>query len=194
MNVLEWPSQSLSLNPIKYFWRNLKRCVCPIQPDRAWEVKRRGEEWQIIAKFWCAKIVVSYPKRLEAVKVLQLSTGLRVWILMQCAYFSFLFLINLRSCNNSVFALSLWCMELECRLMWGKSNSKEFNIRLQHNKMCKKWRGVNTFYRHCTLESAYVYRVYIVSHVNLEKNNKIHMLRWKFVPQSNNNKNACRRR
>ncbi len=37
VNVLEWPSQSLSLNPIKYFWRNLKMCVCL-------EVKRRGEE------------------------------------------------------------------------------------------------------------------------------------------------------
>uniref|UniRef100_A0A672MD48 Si:dkey-5i3.5 n=1 Tax=Sinocyclocheilus grahami TaxID=75366 RepID=A0A672MD48_SINGR len=29
VNVLEWPRQSLSLNPIKYFWRNLKMCVCP---------------------------------------------------------------------------------------------------------------------------------------------------------------------
>ncbi len=44
----------------------------------------------------------------------------------------FYFFINLRSCDDSVFALSLWCME--CRLMWKKSNSKQFNIRLQHNK------------------------------------------------------------
>ncbi len=29
-------------------WRNLKMCIYPIQPDRAWEVKRGGEEWQII--------------------------------------------------------------------------------------------------------------------------------------------------
>ncbi len=29
VNVLEWPSQSLSLNPIKYIWKNLKMCVCP---------------------------------------------------------------------------------------------------------------------------------------------------------------------
>ncbi len=40
-------------------------------------------------------------------------------------YFSFLFLINLQSCENSVFALSIWCME--CRLMWKKSNLKRFN-------------------------------------------------------------------
>ncbi len=29
VNVLEWPSHSLSLNPIKYFWRILKMCICP---------------------------------------------------------------------------------------------------------------------------------------------------------------------
>ncbi len=51
---------------------------------------------------------------------------------MQCTYLSFLFFINLRSCDNSVFALSVWCME--CRLMWGKSNLKQFNIRQQHKK------------------------------------------------------------
>ncbi len=52
VNVLEWPSHSLGLNPIKYFWRNLKMCICPIQLDRVWEVKRQEEEWQIIAKWW----------------------------------------------------------------------------------------------------------------------------------------------
>ncbi len=45
----------------------------------------------------------------------------------------FLFLINLRSCDNSVFALSIWFMK--CRLVWKKSNLKQFNIRQQHNKM-----------------------------------------------------------
>ncbi len=35
VNVFEWPSHSLGLNPVTYFWRNLKMCVCPIQPDRA---------------------------------------------------------------------------------------------------------------------------------------------------------------
>ncbi len=64
VNVLEWPSHSLSLNPVKYFWRNLKMCVCPIQPDRAWEVKRWGEEWQIIAKWW-SKLVASNKKDLR---------------------------------------------------------------------------------------------------------------------------------
>ncbi len=63
VNVLEWPSHRLVLNPVKYFWRNLKMCICPIQPDRAWEVKRWGEEWQIIAKCWWANLVTSNKKK-----------------------------------------------------------------------------------------------------------------------------------
>ncbi len=40
------------------------------------------------------------------------------------------------------------------------------------------------------LESVYIYCVYIVSRINSERNNNIHMLGWKFFPQSDNNKNA----
>ncbi len=58
-----------------------------LSPSNLTELERWGEEWQIIAKWWYAKLVVSYPKRLGAVKVLQLSTELRVWRLMQCTYF-----------------------------------------------------------------------------------------------------------
>ncbi len=65
VNVLERPGNSLELYPIKYFWRNPEMCVCPIYRDRAWEGKRRGEEWQIIAKWWCAKLVASYRKKLR---------------------------------------------------------------------------------------------------------------------------------
>ncbi len=35
-----------------------------------------------------------------------------------------------------------------------------------------------------SLEVAYVDCVYIVSHVNVEKNNNIHMLGWKLTPQA----------
>ncbi len=45
-------------------------------------------------------------------------------------------------------------------------------------------------YRLHILESAYIYCVYIVSCINSERNNNIHMLGWKFVPQSDKNKNA----
>ncbi len=44
VNVFEWTSHSLGLNPIKYFWRNLKMCVCPHptwQSLRGEEVRRR---------------------------------------------------------------------------------------------------------------------------------------------------------
>ncbi len=68
VNDFAWPSQSLGLNPIKYFWRNLKMCVCPIQPERAYEVRRWGEEWQIIAECWGAKLVASNKKDLRQYK------------------------------------------------------------------------------------------------------------------------------
>ncbi len=60
--VLEWPSHSLSLNPIKCFWRNLKMCVCPHptwQSLRGEEVRRKiadncqmlmSKAWRIIPK------------------------------------------------------------------------------------------------------------------------------------------------
>ncbi len=75
------PQPGLEYNQI-FLEKPKEMCSAPILPDRAWDVKRWGEEWQIIAKFWYAKVVVSYPKRLDAVKVLQLSTELRVWRLM----------------------------------------------------------------------------------------------------------------
>ncbi len=54
------PQPGLECNQI--FLENLKMCICPIQPDRAWEVKRWGEEWQIIAKCWWAKLFTSNKK------------------------------------------------------------------------------------------------------------------------------------
>ena len=39
---------------------------------------------------------------------------------------------------------------LSGRLMRGKKILKHFSIRLQHNKMWKRWRGLNTFWMHCT--------------------------------------------
>ncbi len=92
VNVLEWPSKQPGLECNEIFLEKPENVhLPPIQPDRAWDVKRWGEEWQIIAKFWYANLVISYPKSLAAVKVLQLSTELRVWRLMQCTYFSFFY-------------------------------------------------------------------------------------------------------
>ncbi len=44
----------------------------------------------------------------------------------------------------------------------------------------------STEFRLHILESAYVYCVCIVSRINPERNNNIHMLGWKFFPQSGN--------
>ncbi len=119
VNVLEWPNHSLSLNPIKYFWRNLNMCVCSIQPDRAWEVKRGGEEWQIIAKCWWAKLVASNKKDLRLSRYLvklYLVKDMNTYAMYLFEFFCLY--IHLQSSDNSVFALSIWCIER--RLMWGK--------------------------------------------------------------------------
>ncbi len=73
---------------------------------------------------------------------------IRVWVNMQWNNLSILFLINLQRCQKTfIFLLyhySVWSVD------WcgKKSNLKQFNIR-QQNKTWKKWRGVNTFARHC---------------------------------------------
>ncbi len=61
VNILEWPSHSLGLNPIKYFWRNLKMCVCP---HSAWpslrdaEVRRRmADNCQMMMSKACSIIL-----------------------------------------------------------------------------------------------------------------------------------------
>ncbi len=126
---LSGPKTAWAWFPIKYFWRNLNMSVTPIQPDRAWEVKRGGEEWQIIAKCRCAKLVSSYPKRLEAVKVFQLSAELRVWILMQCTYFSVLLLIKWQNCRKCILWHLLWCMKCI-----DVEKTKDRNIKFENNK------------------------------------------------------------
>ncbi len=72
--VLEWPSQSLSLNQIKYFWRNLKMCVCPHptwQSLRGEEVRRRmADNCQMLMSKTCR---IKQNKTVKAVKVLQLN-------------------------------------------------------------------------------------------------------------------------
>uniref|UniRef100_A0A8C4XD91 Tc1-like transposase DDE domain-containing protein n=1 Tax=Erpetoichthys calabaricus TaxID=27687 RepID=A0A8C4XD91_ERPCA len=67
VNVLEWPSQSPDLNPIEHLWRDLKIAVHRRFPSNLMELERCcKEEWAKLAKDRCAKLVVSYSKRLEA--------------------------------------------------------------------------------------------------------------------------------
>ena len=68
LNVLEWPSQSPDLNQIEHVWRDLKIAVQQPSPSNLTELDRIfREEWEKLPKYSCAKLVASYPRRIEAV-------------------------------------------------------------------------------------------------------------------------------
>jgi transposase len=54
LNILEWPSQSLDLNPIEHLWRDLKIATQQHSPSnltRIWI-----EEWEKLPKYRCSVI------------------------------------------------------------------------------------------------------------------------------------------
>ena len=56
------------MNPIKDLWRDLKIDVQQRSPSNLSELERIcREEWEKHPKYRCAKLVASYPRRLEAV-------------------------------------------------------------------------------------------------------------------------------
>ena len=68
LNVLEWPSQSSDLNPIEHLWRDLKIAVQRRSPSNLTELERIcRKEWEKLPKYRCVNLVVTYPRRLEAV-------------------------------------------------------------------------------------------------------------------------------
>ena len=68
LNVLEWPNQSLDLKPIEQHWRDLKIAVQRRSPSNLTELERIcREEWEKLLYYRCAKLIASYPRRLEAV-------------------------------------------------------------------------------------------------------------------------------
>ena len=68
LNVFEWPSQSPDLKPIEHLWRTIKIAVQQRSPSNLTELERIcREEWEELPKYMCAKLVASYPRRLEAV-------------------------------------------------------------------------------------------------------------------------------
>ena len=68
LNVLEWPSQSPYLNPVKHLWRDLKIAVQLFSPSNLTELEQIcREDWENLPKYRCSMLVASYPRRLKAV-------------------------------------------------------------------------------------------------------------------------------
>jgi hypothetical protein len=97
LNVLEWPTQNL--NPIEHLWRDLKIALQQHSPSNLRELERIcREELEKPPEHRCAKLVASFPRRLEAVitakrcfnKVLSKESE----YLCQCFISVFLFFIN----------------------------------------------------------------------------------------------------
>ena len=64
---MEWPSQSLDLNPIENIWRELKVRVAKRQPTNLNDLEKIcKEEWATIPPDMCANLVLTYNKRLTA--------------------------------------------------------------------------------------------------------------------------------
>jgi hypothetical protein len=67
LNVLEWPIQSPDLNPNERLWKDLKIAVQRLSLFNLTELERIcREEWEKLPKYRCAKLVASYPRRLNA--------------------------------------------------------------------------------------------------------------------------------
>ena len=61
LSVLEWPSQSLDVNPIKQLWRDLNIAEQQRSTSNLTELERIcREEWEKLPKYRCAKLVESY--------------------------------------------------------------------------------------------------------------------------------------
>ena len=68
LNVLEWPSQNPDLYPIEHLLRAMKIAVQRRSPSNLTELERIcREEWEKLPKYRCAKLVASYPRKIEAV-------------------------------------------------------------------------------------------------------------------------------
>jgi hypothetical protein len=56
------------LNPIKYFWRDLKIAVQQRSPSNLTDLERICREgWEKLPKCRCGKLVESHPRRVEGV-------------------------------------------------------------------------------------------------------------------------------
>uniref|UniRef100_A0AAZ3QVD7 Tc1-like transposase DDE domain-containing protein n=1 Tax=Oncorhynchus tshawytscha TaxID=74940 RepID=A0AAZ3QVD7_ONCTS len=69
VKVLEWPSQSPDLNPIKEWCAELKKCVRARRPTNLTQLHQLCQkEWAKVHPIYCGKLVEGYPNRLTQVK------------------------------------------------------------------------------------------------------------------------------
>ena len=69
VKVLEWPSQSPDLIPIKHLWAQLKNRVQARRPTNLTQLLQLcQEEWTKIQPTYCGKFVEGYTQRLTQVK------------------------------------------------------------------------------------------------------------------------------
>ncbi len=68
VTVLDWPANSLDLNPIENLWGIVKRKMRDTRPNNADELKATVKEtWASIPPQQCHKLITSMPRRIEAV-------------------------------------------------------------------------------------------------------------------------------
>jgi hypothetical protein len=85
------------MNPIEHLCRDLKIAVQRCSPSNLTELERSSrEEWEKLPKYRCAKLVGSYPRRLEAViAARRASTKYSVKVLNTYVIVIFRFFLNL---------------------------------------------------------------------------------------------------
>ena len=66
VKALEWPSQSLDLNPIENLWAELKKRVRARMPTNLTQLRQLcQEEWDKIHPTYCGKLVEFLPETFD---------------------------------------------------------------------------------------------------------------------------------
>ena len=90
-----WLSQSPDLNQIEHLWRDLKIAVNRRSPSHLTELESICRiEWEKLPKYRCAELVVSYPRRLEAL-IAAKGASTKYWLKSLNTYVNFLFHFNI---------------------------------------------------------------------------------------------------
>jgi hypothetical protein len=95
----------MSLNPLEHLWRDMTISVQWHSPSNLTELESICKlEWEKLPKYRCAKLVASYPRRLEAV-IAAKGASTKFWVKGLNSYVNMIFLIF---CSKNLFLGSLW--------------------------------------------------------------------------------------